>query len=196
MALRINTNLSVADCAQRNLNDSTKQISDSFRKLSSGLRIQRASDDADRTRGLRATACAECARWSRHAATPREGISLAQTAEGALDEISVGAAADARTRLAGTERAPITSSDQATSSTDRVRSRWSTKSSGSRQTARSTGASTCSNGSQLDRLAADRFERTETVRLGRPDHARQSRRRPPLTVNALDIARPDGQRYR
>lgn len=86
MALRINTNLSSL-IAQRNLNDSTQQISDSFRKLSSGLRIQRASDDAA---GLaiseRLRAQVRSLEQARRNAA--EGISLAQTAEGALDEIS------------------------------------------------------------------------------------------------------------
>ncbi|MEO0479390.1 MAG: flagellin [Planctomycetota bacterium] len=86
MGLRINTNLS-ALTARRNLDTATNQISDSFRKLSSGLRIQRASDDAT---GLAVSERlrAQIRSLEQARRNAGEGISLAQTAEGALDEIS------------------------------------------------------------------------------------------------------------
>ncbi len=45
MGLRINTNISSLN-AQRNLTNSTDALSRSLERLSSGLRITRASDDA------------------------------------------------------------------------------------------------------------------------------------------------------
>ena len=45
MAMRINTNI-MAINAQRNLATTTLQLSKIFEKLSSGLRINRAADDA------------------------------------------------------------------------------------------------------------------------------------------------------
>ena len=45
MALRINSNQSAID-VRRNLNATTREISTSLERLSSGLRINRAADDA------------------------------------------------------------------------------------------------------------------------------------------------------
>ena len=86
MGLRINTNVpSIA--ARRSLGSTTRRLNDSFRKLSSGQRITRASDDAAglaiseklkaQVRGIRQA--------KRNA---EDGISLIQTGEGALNEIS------------------------------------------------------------------------------------------------------------
>ncbi len=86
MGLRINTNVPSLS-AQRSLSKTTRELNDSFRKLSSGQRITRASDDAAglaiseklkaNIRGLRQA--------GRNA---EDGISLIQTAEGGLSEIS------------------------------------------------------------------------------------------------------------
>ena len=85
MGLRINTNISSL-MAQRHLASATRELQDSYRKLSSGLRVQSASDDAaalaisERMRSqVRAL---EAARRNAN-----DGISLAQTAEGSLDEM-------------------------------------------------------------------------------------------------------------
>lgn len=86
MGLRINTNVfSIA--AQKNLRAHTDRLASSFNKLSTGLRITTASDDAAglaiserlraQTRGLEVA--------QRNA---NDGISMIQTAEGALDEVS------------------------------------------------------------------------------------------------------------
>ena len=84
MGLRINTNIAALN-AGRVLNKSTKALNRSLERLSSGLRINRAADDAA---GLaiaegfssivKGTAVAQ-----RNA---QDGISLVQTAEGALSE--------------------------------------------------------------------------------------------------------------
>jgi flagellin len=86
MALIINTNISALN-AQRNLTKSQGTLARSMERLSSGLRINSAKDDAaglaiadrmtSQIRGLN-----QCVR------NANDGISLAQTAEGALQESS------------------------------------------------------------------------------------------------------------
>src|SRR5580765_5434670 len=85
MGVRINTNIEALN-AQRNLGISGLAFGKSIEKLSSGLRINRAADDAaglaisEKLRGqIRGIAQA-----SRNA---EDGISLVQTAEGALNEV-------------------------------------------------------------------------------------------------------------
>src|SRR3981189_3009320 len=84
MGMRINTNIEAFN-AQRNLQNTGLAYAKSVEKLSSGLRINRAGDDAAglsiseklraQTRGL--------AQAQRNA---QDGISMIQTAEGALNE--------------------------------------------------------------------------------------------------------------
>ncbi len=86
MALYVNTNVSSLN-AQRQLMNSGNALDTSFKRLSSGLRINSASDDAagmqianrltSQVNGL--------TQGNRNA---NDGISLAQTAEGALDEVT------------------------------------------------------------------------------------------------------------
>ncbi|HEX2013572.1 MAG TPA: flagellin [Roseateles sp.] len=85
MAMSVNTN-SVSLNAQRNLSSSQNSLATSMQRLSSGLRVNSAKDDAAglaiaermsaQTRGLNVAA--------RNA---NDGISLAQTAEGALGKV-------------------------------------------------------------------------------------------------------------
>jgi flagellin len=85
MGFRINTNVDAFD-AQRNLGVTAMEFSKSIEKLSSGLRINRAGDDAAglsiseklraQVRGL-----AQAVRNS------QDGISMVQTGEGALNEV-------------------------------------------------------------------------------------------------------------
>ncbi|MEC6906144.1 flagellin [Photobacterium piscicola] len=84
MAITINTNVT-AMTAQRNLNSASSSVADSMSKLSSGLRINSAKDDAaglqisnrltNQTNGLNVA--------MRNA---NDGVSMAQTAEGAMSE--------------------------------------------------------------------------------------------------------------
>ena len=86
MALRINTNVSSLN-AQRNLTNSTNRVSKSLERLSSGLRINRAGDDAAGlaiSEGLKSD-IRVLEQSSRNA---QDGISMLQTAEGALDSVS------------------------------------------------------------------------------------------------------------
>ena len=84
MGFRINTNIAALN-AMRQLNKTTGRLDKSLERLSSGLRINRAADDAA---GL-AIAEAFRARVSGLQVSQRnaqDGISLVQTAEGALTE--------------------------------------------------------------------------------------------------------------
>ena len=84
MAIVINTNVASLN-AQRNLSKSQGQLNTSMQRLSSGLRINSAKDDAaglaisdrmtSQIRGL-----------NQAARNAQDGISMAQTAEGALQE--------------------------------------------------------------------------------------------------------------
>lgn len=86
MALVINNNVASIQ-AQRNLSDATLRLGKNFKRLSSGLRIASAADDAaglaiserlrSRIRGL-----------NQAARNANDGISLVQTAEGSLNEVS------------------------------------------------------------------------------------------------------------
>ncbi len=86
MGIRINTNVASIN-TRRHLYNTTANFAKTMEKLSSGLRINRASDDAAGlaiSEGLKADIRA-LEQASRNAA---DGVSLAQTAEGALDEVS------------------------------------------------------------------------------------------------------------
>lgn len=85
MALYIQTNVSSLE-SQKNLNVSQSRLSESFNRLSSGLRINSAKDDAA---GL---AISESLKSQVRSLTVAErnasdGISMSQTAEGALGEV-------------------------------------------------------------------------------------------------------------
>jgi flagellin len=86
MAITINTNLASIN-TQRHLRNATAEFAKSMEKLSSGLRITRAGDDAAGlaiSEGIKADIRA-LNQASRNAA---DGISMLQSAEGAMDEIS------------------------------------------------------------------------------------------------------------
>jgi flagellin len=85
MSLRVNTNVEAFN-AHRNLSATSMGLSKSMEKLSSGLRINRAADDAAGlaiSEGMRAQ-IRGTAQASRNA---QDGISLVQTAEGSLNEM-------------------------------------------------------------------------------------------------------------
>jgi flagellin len=86
MGIRINTNVASIN-TRRHLYNSTIAFNKSMEKLSSGLRINRAGDDAAGlaiSEGLKSDIRA-LEQASRNAS---DGISMVQTAEGALDEVS------------------------------------------------------------------------------------------------------------
>jgi flagellin len=85
MSVRINTNIEALD-AQRNLSATALVFSKSVEKLSSGLRINRAADDAA---GLAISQKLQAQVTSLNQAqrNAQDGISMVQTAEGALNEV-------------------------------------------------------------------------------------------------------------
>ena len=86
MGLRVNTNVASIN-AQRNLNQVTERLAGNYRRLSTGLRISTAADDAaglaisERLRS-QIRSLEQCKR------NANDGISFVQTAEGALNEVS------------------------------------------------------------------------------------------------------------
>ena len=84
MGLRINTNVASIN-AQRNATDRSEKVSRSFERLSSGLRINRASDDAA---GLAIAKKIEAKTLGFQQAkrNSMDAISMVQTAEGGLNE--------------------------------------------------------------------------------------------------------------
>ena len=85
MALVINHNMSSIN-AQRNLSNTGRSLKSSFEKVSSGLRINKAADDAA---GLGVAENLEAASRSAKVAmrNTNDGISVVQTAEGATSEV-------------------------------------------------------------------------------------------------------------
>ena len=86
MGLFVNTNVSSLN-AQRNLFDSSQSLSTSFERLSSGFRINRAADDSA---GLQITdrLTTQVQGLNQAARNANDAISLTQTAEGALGEVT------------------------------------------------------------------------------------------------------------
>ena len=86
MALTVNTNIASLT-AQRNLTSSQSDLSTSLERLSSGLRINSAKDDAA---GLAISErfTAQIKGLNQGVRNANDGISLAQTAEGALAEVT------------------------------------------------------------------------------------------------------------
>ncbi|GAA1156405.1 flagellin [Nesterenkonia sandarakina] len=85
MGMQINTNVAALN-AHRNLSNTQNDLSKSLEKLSSGLRINRAADDAAGlaiSEGLRS----QVNGMGVAARNAQDGISVIQTAEGALTEV-------------------------------------------------------------------------------------------------------------
>src|SRR3954452_17861921 len=84
MSLRINSNISAMN-AYRNLSATDKSMKNSLEKLSSGLRINRAADDAaglSISQGLQS----QIGGLQVAARNSQDGINVVQTADGALNE--------------------------------------------------------------------------------------------------------------
>ncbi|ELM3615286.1 flagellin [Aeromonas sobria] len=86
MAMYINTNTSSLN-AQRNLMNTSKSLDTSYTRLASGLRINSAKDDAA---GLQISnrLTSQINGLDQGNRNANDGISLAQTAEGAMDEVT------------------------------------------------------------------------------------------------------------
>jgi flagellin len=110
MALYVNTNVSSLN-AQRQLMNSGKSLDTAFQRLSSGLRINSAKDDAA---GLQISdrLTSQINGLTQGNRNANDGISLAQTAEGALDEMT-GMYQRIRTLAAQAANGSNTASDRA-----------------------------------------------------------------------------------
>ena len=86
MSLFVNTNVSALN-AQRQLFDTSNSLNRSFERLSSGFRINSAADDAA---GLQISdrLTTQIQGLNQGVRNANDGISVAQTAEGALDEVA------------------------------------------------------------------------------------------------------------
>src|SRR5210317_1817234 len=86
MALVVNTNLASLN-AQRQLNSNTNEMSDAMERLSSGKRINTASDDAAGL-AISTRMTSQVKGLTMAIRNANDGISLVQTAEGSLDEVT------------------------------------------------------------------------------------------------------------
>ena len=85
MGLRVNTNVFSLN-AQRNLSAVTERVGGNFSRLSSGLRIASASDDAAGL-GISERLRSQVRSLGQAGRNAQDGISLTQVAEGALNEV-------------------------------------------------------------------------------------------------------------
>src|SRR3981081_1754468 len=85
MGFRINTNVDAID-AQRNLGATALNFSKSIEKLSSGLRINRAGDDAAGL-SISEKLRAQVRGLNQAISNAQDGISMVQTTEGALTQV-------------------------------------------------------------------------------------------------------------
>ena len=86
MGLRVNTNVTSIN-AQRNLSTVTDRLSGNFRRLSTGLRISTAADDAAGL-AISERLRSQIRSIDQAKRNANDGISMVQTAEGALNEVS------------------------------------------------------------------------------------------------------------
>jgi flagellin len=86
MGLRVNTNLFSLN-ASRNLSNVSARLGGNFSRLSSGLRIATAADDAAGL-GISERMRAQIRSLQQAGRNANDGISLAQTAEGSLNELN------------------------------------------------------------------------------------------------------------
>ena len=86
MGLRVNTNIASLT-SQRNLSAVSSRLQGNFSRLSSGLRIATAADDAAGL-GISERMRSQIRSFDVAGRNAQDGISLVQTAEGALNEVS------------------------------------------------------------------------------------------------------------
>ena len=86
MGLRVNTNIASLT-AQRNLGSITSNLQGSYSRLSSGMRIATAADDAAGL-GISEKMRSQIRSFDVASRNAQDGISMVQTAEGAMNEVS------------------------------------------------------------------------------------------------------------
>jgi flagellin len=109
MGLRVNTNV-ISMNAQRNLAKVTEALAGNFRRLSTGLRIASAADDAAGL-AISERLRSQVRSFEQAKRNANDGISMVQTAEGALNEVG-----DLLTRL---RELAVQASNGTVSATDR-----------------------------------------------------------------------------
>ena len=120
MALVINTNVMSLN-AQRNLSTSGSQLATSLQRLSSGLRINSAKDDAAGL-AISSRMTTQINGLNQAVRNANDGISLAQTTESALQEVTNNLQ---RIRELAVQSANATNSDSDRAALDQeVRSAW------------------------------------------------------------------------
>ncbi len=85
MALTVNTNTASLN-AINNLNETSRALKGTYARISSGLRISRAADDAAGL-GVAESLDAQIASGRQCMRNTNDGISIVQTSEGAMDEV-------------------------------------------------------------------------------------------------------------
>src|ERR1035437_5151516 len=85
MSVRINTNIEALN-AQRNLSATASAFAKTVEKLSSGLRINRAADDSAGL-AISEKLKAQVTGLNQAQRSAQDGVSMVQTAEGALNEV-------------------------------------------------------------------------------------------------------------
>ena len=86
MGLRVNTNIA-SMTAQKNLGAVSSRLQGNFSRLSSGLRIASAADDAAGL-GISERMRSQIRSFSAAGRNAQDGVSLVQTADGAMQEVS------------------------------------------------------------------------------------------------------------
>ena len=86
MGLRVNTNI-ISLSAQRNLQSVTSRLEGNYQRLASGMRIASAADDPAGL-GISERMRAKLKSLSQASRNGQDGVSLVQTAEGALSEVT------------------------------------------------------------------------------------------------------------
>ena len=86
MGLRVNTNIASLT-AQRNLGSVTSNLQGSYSRLSSGMRIASAADDAAGL-GISEKMRSQIRSFDVASRNAQDGISMVQTAEGSMNEVS------------------------------------------------------------------------------------------------------------
>ena len=86
MGLRVNTNVA-SITSQRNLASVTGRLQGNYSRLSSGLRIAQAADDAAGL-GISERMRSQIRSYAQAGRNAQDGVSLVQTAEGALNEVN------------------------------------------------------------------------------------------------------------
>ena len=111
MGLRVNTNIA-SMTAQRNLSVSSARLQGNFSRLASGLRIATAADDAAGL-AISERMRSQIKSYTVAGRNAMDGVSLAQTAEGALGEVS-GILTRMRELTMQSANGTLSSSDRAT----------------------------------------------------------------------------------